>query len=307
MDLRITAELFLGYHDDLVEAGKATALEKPGRRGRGRFDHRLKRKRPLDAVLTEFGLSPHPRLVLVVEGTTELLLIPCAMKLLGVTTDEDFISVQDAEGVDKDLKALLGFLAPRVNAEGDGHYRDLVRPPTRFLVVFDPEGRVSTDEGREKRRAAWVDRIHRAIPGESKNPAVREQVEPLVELATWNLRGESFEFAHFTDRQIAAAVLRIPGHRKSRTLETVTEQVAKLRSLHGNLETQLPPRSSKGPLARQLQPVLEQKIQRAQARGTAGTIPLVKVLDRAIELAYEYPRKNLVIGLRPRISTDQAK
>jgi hypothetical protein len=34
MDLRITAELFLGYHDDLVEAGKATMLEQPHPRTR---------------------------------------------------------------------------------------------------------------------------------------------------------------------------------------------------------------------------------------------------------------------------------
>jgi len=304
MDLRITAELFLGYHDDLVEAGKTMSLNQPRQRTRGPFAYRLKRTRPLDGVLTEFGLSPHPRLVLVVEGATELLLIRRAMEMLGVSTDEDFISVQDAEGVDKDLKALLGFLAPRVKPDTEGRYLDLIRPPTRFLVVFDPEGRVSTEEARSKRRTGWVDRIHRAIPCESKNQAVREQIDPLVELTTWNQRGESFEFAHFTDRQIAVAIGRLPGHRQPQTLQAATTTVTKLRSVRGGLDSMFP-NSSKGRLAEELLPVLEAKIRRAQSRGAVGNIAMVKVLDRAIELAYEFPRRNLVIGLRPRLGSEE--
>jgi hypothetical protein len=298
MDMRIGAELFLGYHDDLTEAGKATPLEETGRR----FDHRLKRKRQLDAVLTEFGLSPHPRLVLVVEGATEVLHIHRAMEMLGISTDEDFISVQDAEGVDKDLKALLAFMAPRVEPDDNGRHLDLIRPATRFLVVFDPEGTVGTPAARRKRRDGWVDRIHRAIPGMRNNQAVREQVESLVELITWNTRDETFEFAHFTDREIAAAILRLYSHRELRTLADMTAEVVQLRRCRGNLSKLLPTRSSKVSLAKELLPVLERKIKRVEASGTATKVPLVKVLERAVELAYAYPRKNLVIGTRPRLT-----
>lgn len=296
MDMRTTAELLMQLHDDLVDHGEAKSVALPDERTRGPFSRRLKATRPLDEVLTEFGLSPHPRLVLVVEGATELLLIPRAMELLDVNTDEDFISVQNAEGVERDLSVLLGFLAPRVKPDIQGRYLDLVRPPTRFLIVFDPEGRVSTEEGRKKKRKAWVERIQRAIPGESNNDVVREQVDGLVELMTWNRRGDSFEFAHFTDREIAQAVLRLPKPRRPQTLEAATATVKKLRSTHGNLETMFP-HSTKGRLAEQLRPTLERKFKRAQSRGTLDRIPLVAVLDRAIELAIEYPRRNLVIGL----------
>lgn len=271
--------------------------------GFGRFDHRLKRSRTLDEVLTEFGLSPHPRLVLVVEGATELLLVPRVMQMLGVSTDEAFISVQDAEGVNKDLNALMAFLAPRVKPDGDGRHLTLIRPPTRLLVVLDPEGRVTTEEARQERRKVWVDRIHRAIPGASKNKAVREQIDPLVDLITWNPRGESFEFAHFTDCEIARAVLRLPGHERPQTLQAATATVAKLRSVRGGLDSMFP-NSSKGRLAEELQPVLEGKIRRADSRGTAGNIAMVKVLEKATALAYEFPRRNLVIGLRPRLDSD---
>jgi hypothetical protein len=303
MDLRITTELFLSYHDELVEKGKATRIERARPRTRGPFDRRLKRTRSLDEVLTEFGLSPHPRLVLVVEGATELLLVPSAMQMLGISTDEDFISVQDAEGVDKDLNALMAFLAPRVRSDGDGRHLPLIRPPTRLLVVLDPEGRVTTEEARQDRRKVWVDRIHRAIPGGSNSQAVREQIDPLVDLITWNLRGESFEFAHFTDREIAAAILRLPRHERPQTLQAATATVAKLRSVRGGLDSMFP-NSSKGRLAKELQPVLEAKIRRAESRGTVGNIAMVKVLQKATDLAYEFPRRHLVLGLSPRLGLD---
>ncbi len=225
------------------------------------------------------------------------------MQMLGVSTDEAFISVQDAEGVNKDLNALMAFLAPRVKPDGDGRHLTLIRPPTRLLVVLDPEGRVTTEEARQERRKVWVDRIHRAIPGASKNKAVREQIDPLVDLITWNPRGESFEFAHFTDCEIARAVLRLPGHERPQTLQAATATVAKLRSVRGGLDSMFP-NSSKGRLAEELQPVLEGKIRRADSRGTAGNIAMVKVLEKATALAYEFPRRNLVIGLRPRLDSD---
>lgn len=98
MDLRIAAEVLLLYYDDLVAAGRTNPLPEPPPRTAGPFDGRLKRQRPLDALLTDFGLSPHPRLVLVVEGPTERLLFPRVMRQVGLRTDDDFISIQDAEG-----------------------------------------------------------------------------------------------------------------------------------------------------------------------------------------------------------------
>ena len=54
-------------------------------------------------------------------------------------------------------------------------------------------------------------RIQGAIPDAGSDPVIREQLDSLVELTTWNQREESFEFAHFTDRQIATALLRDRG------------------------------------------------------------------------------------------------
>jgi hypothetical protein len=298
VDLRVTAELLLRYYEDLAEVRQAPTLAPPRPRERGRFDRRLKRTRSIDQVLTDFGLSPHPRLVLVVEGDTELLLVPRALKYAVNDTNEDVISVQNAGGVGSDLGVLMGFVAPRVlDNESQQPYLDLTRPATRVLVVFDPERPVADAEAREKRRQGWVDRILRAMPREYRTDAVRSQVDLLVRITTWNSKGESFEFAHFTDLQIARAIAGLPGHRSQPKLDDLKRRVTQTRERHGNLKS-LIPQGAKIVLAEALWPVLERRIVVAIRKGTERRIPIIRVLDEAVNLAYEFPRQGLVIGLR---------
>jgi hypothetical protein len=136
----------------------------------------------------------------------------------------------------------------------------------------------------------------RTLPKEFRQD-VRDQIDELVKVTTWNRKGEAFEFAHFTDRQLASAILSIPGARKELSLATMTGHVAKLRRLSGNLKELLPRRSSKLELADSLWPVLERKITRAIARGTEPRIPIARILDEAVALAFEFPRSGVVIGL----------
>jgi len=107
------------------------------------------------------------------------------------------------------------------------------------------------------------------------------------------IQGQSFEFAHFTDRQLAAAIRGVlrqsaPPH------ADVIKRVASVRSKGGNLKVILQGRS-KLALADELWPVLEQKVARAQEHKTELRIPIVRVLGRAVELAQELPRRNVVI------------
>jgi hypothetical protein len=295
IDLRIGAELLLRYYEDLATARQARRLPAVPP---NRPDGRLRSRRSLDEVLTRFGLSPHPRLVLVVEGDTELLLIPRVMEHFAMKINDDTISIQNAEGVHRDLSALMGFLAPRVAAEATDGHLELTRPATRVLVVFDPEGPAATATGRNKLQKDWIDRILRVFPREYQSDAVREQIALLVEVTTWNSKSESFEFAHFTDPQIASAMLQVPGRHRKRSLAEMSALVAELRAKRANLKT-----ASRGlgkvMLAEELWPILEAKLRRAEARGTADRIPVVGVLDHALDLAQEFPRRGLVIGVEP--------
>jgi hypothetical protein len=295
MDIRLAGELLLRYYDRLVREGLATPLPQPPRT-RTPYDLRLKRRRPLDALLTDFGLSPHPQLILIVEGLTERLLVPRVMEKLGVPADDDFISVQDSEGVTTNLGPLLAYLAPQPGEEESGRYVRPLRPLTRFLIVFDPEGPVATDADREERRHVWVERIMRALPREMQTQIVREQVDNLIAIRTWNRRGESFEFAHFTDRQLARAIDKLDHRPRKPSCEKLVELVTQFRANKTNLKPLLKG-SGKPELAEQLWPLLERKLDRALAKRTETRIPVVPVIDEATRMAQEYGRGNTVIAL----------
>jgi hypothetical protein len=147
-----------------------------------------------------FGLSPHPRLVLVVEGATERILFPRVMRLLGLPVDPDFIAIVQSGDVDADLTALMRYAAsPRVEANEGATYRRLERPPTHVLVIFDAEKRFQTQQMREDDRQKWVNLIVETLDGEvfasaedsaEQRNVVRAQIEMLVNVETWTRKGK---------------------------------------------------------------------------------------------------------------------
>lgn len=135
-----------------------------------------------------------------------------------------------------------------------------------------------------------------ALPRELRTPIVAQQIRPFITVATWTRTGTSFEFAHFTDTEIATAAAALDRRKRQPTLEKRVAIVAKLRAERGNLDKMLGP-ISKVALADALWPVLEARIERALARGTERRVPLVRAVHRAYALATEYPRRNVVIPL----------
>lgn len=223
------------------------------------------------------------------------------MRALGLPTDDDFIAIEDAGGVDRDLSPLVAYaVAPRIVPEsGDqsgGRYVRLQRPPTRLLVVFDAEGHFATAADRRERHELCVDRLMRTLPPELQTAVVRQQLGRLVTVTTWTRTGTSFEFAHFTDPEIAAASAQLDRRQRQPTYAKRLAVIAKIRAARGNLDELLGP-ISKVALADELWPVLEVKIERALERRTERRIPIVRVVDQAAALAYELPRRNLVIAL----------
>lgn len=295
MDMRLAGEILLLYYDRLVRESIAAPLPEPPRTATS-YDLRLKRRRPLDALLTDFGLSPHPHLILIVEGATERLLVPRVMKKLELRTEDDFISIQDAEGVTTNLGPLLAYLAPQPEENGADRYVRPLRPLTRFLVVFDPEGPVTTDVDREKRRQVWIDRIMRALPGEMQTPIVREQMEGLVVIRTWTKVGESFEFAHFTDRELARAIDKLDRRERKPGRKHLVKLLAQARAGRKNLKPLLKG-FGKIELAEELWPLLERKLDRALSKQAEARIPVVPILDEATQMAHEFGRGNTVIAL----------
>ena len=75
---RVAAEVLLRAHEDLATAGQVTPL--PDLTGEtwwtylhDRLSVRHEEAETLERALGDFGLSPYPRVILLVEGETELL------------------------------------------------------------------------------------------------------------------------------------------------------------------------------------------------------------------------------------------
>ena len=298
VDLRIGAEVLLRYYERLARGRLAPKLKAPPPRTRGPLANRLKPQGELDHTLGKFGISPHPRLVLVVEGHTELFVLPLLMDHFGIRRDRDFIAIENAQGVGSDISLLIAFaVAPQTKEDESGRYLRLLKPPTRLLAIMDPEGKYATPESREKRRQVWIDRILETLPIEHRTQAVRESVGHLVSVRTWDTKGQSFEFANFTDRQIAKAAEAIdPRNPSPMTLKKRVEVTKNLRDRKGNLSPLLGG-ASKVDLARALWPDLLKKLKLAEKRNTEDRISAVNVIDEALRVAHEFPRQNLVIPL----------
>ena len=300
VDLRIGAEVLLRYYDRLARGRLAPKIEPPERRGRDEFGGRLRPMGGLDRTLTDFGLSPHPRVILVVEGETESFIFPRLMEMFEVRRDRDFIAVESTQGVNKNIAALIAYaVAPQTERDEHDRYLRLNKPLTRLLAIMDAEGKVATAKGREKRRRAWVKRILDTLPPLDRTASVRESVERLVAVDTWNRKGESFEFAHFTDRELALAIDQVDRRPNAPPLGMRIEIVGRIRTSRGNLDKALGG-TSKLVLAEALWPILKRKVEVAEKRGTERNISIVRVLDQATDMARELPRRNVVIPLKDR-------
>lgn len=297
IDLRIAAELVLRYYDDLAKGRRAKPIEVNSTRFRDAFHSRLTRTQNKERVLSDFGLSPHPSLILVLEGATELRIFPRVMEHFGVSRSREFIALEDAEGVDKDISPLLAYaVAPRIDATADEGYLRLTRPLTRVLFVSDPEGLMTTRDDRERRRKKWVERLARAVPAEHRTKSVLAALDRLVYVDTWSQSGLSFEFAHFSDQQIARAMGVVDRRARQPSVNERTKQVQACRRRRGNLR-ELMPHTSKLDLTDELWPVLERRLVRSTTKGTERRVPAVRILDRAVELASQIHGHNIVLEL----------
>jgi hypothetical protein len=219
LDHRVAAEMLLRFHEDLAARGLATASEPPDPRYHDPLHGRIPRgDAGLERAVTEFGLSPHPALLLVLEGETEMALVPRALDVF-LPRWRPRVRLVNARGVDANLDLLAAYAGELALGEEHGEMVRLTRPYTRFLVAFDPEGTFATETQRERKRLRWAARIQESFPEPLRSsPVVLRQMRDLVEVDTW---GAPFEFAHFTNGQIAAAV-----HRVARRLNPAAPRIA---------------------------------------------------------------------------------
>lgn len=154
------------------------------------------------------------------------------------------------------------------------------------------------------------------MPKEYRTEKLREDIDSLVYIQTWNDRLESFEFAHFTDRELAEALLTAYQGEERHSISDLAERIGNMRVKEqvqnapdkvqrpGNIEhiwkgwtgthRQLP---SKIKLAEALWPALEAKIENAISDDKLKEIPVARVLIHAVELAQALPRRSVMLRI----------
>lgn len=298
VDHRVAAEILLRFYEDLAREGATPPLPPlPGRWWHPLRERLHANRDELDAMLTDFGLSPHPALVFVLEGATEMTVIPRVMDVLGIPHNAGFIEFVNGASATQDFGLLAAYAATPRLGEPLGDAVQLDRPATRFLVVLDPEESFDPLEKRQRKRRAWIERIYDAIPAPHRTPVLRSELENLVFVDTWGT--EAFEFAHFTDDEIAVAILAAYEGTTVTDLVDLTARVGNIRWDRGNLEFLwrgwAPPNPSKVAVAEALWPTLEHKLRAAMANEALDIIPVARVVQHASILASEFVRHGLIM------------
>ncbi len=290
LDHRLGAEMLMRLRDELTDEGAALALPPPPMMSwtpqHDRFNRPME---TLDEVLTDYGISPHPSLVIPLEGKTELILVGRSMEHLKVPRRRSYIELFDVGGNTKDYGLLARYVAvPELGREVRSDLVMLTRPITRFLILTDPENKLSTAEQREARRLQILGSIFASLPVPFRTERTRSQLNSLVSIETWT-ENESFEFAHFTNEEIAAAIsdALVTGGEPAKTIDS--SEVEAIRRDRGNLKSLLKRypalKDRKDLLAEALWPYLRDRLDQHVKAGTIDQVPVGRILKKAIELA----------------------
>jgi hypothetical protein len=285
--LRISAEVLLRAHEELAEDGKIGPLPDYGSSPSawsplldriGAQPHSDGLQRGLQRV----GLSPQPRVVLVLEGETERLQIPALLAELNIANPRHVQILK--QGTSSDWpNQLARFVAPQLGRIIGN--RQLVESATALLVAMDAEGpRWGTEDRREQNRRKLQRIVLEEVEAQG-GTLTQGELDVLIQVRSWG--DQKYELANFTDDELEVAMVFVSAPEVTAADETVwraalREALAYARRRHLDIEIvfqrmQWPIRKLE--LARTLLPVLLDKLEHDDAEDHVN-VP-------AIQLAYD--------------------
>jgi hypothetical protein len=297
MDFRLAADIVDRFREEMGGTGAPSGMHVPlDQEGLSSQTHSL------DAALTDLHLSPFPSLVIGVEGETEARILPKVMEQLGINLDQNWIRVVEYGGTTKGkhLSLLARYAAAPVLGRDLGSGTVLDRPTTRILVLADAENEYATPADRRRQRKLLLDSIAHEIPADLKRDLYNNTRRGrTVEIMTWGKW--PFEFAHFTDAQLADAVQSVaktshPNGRAGLIAAIHRERLTPSPNID-DVNWRGRGRLSKPDLADAMWPLLEKRIERAINRKQQGP-PIMKAAFRAFEMASSTHRSNTMLRHR---------
>jgi hypothetical protein len=208
LEQRVAAEILLRAHEQLAIDGKLDPL--PEHKGvmRQPLDDRITVRDgsadSLNRALARFGLSPQPRVLLIVEGDTEEIHFSRLLQEYGLDgSNQVRLHVLETSSTSPTLLANY-VTAPRLGkAIGDKQAVDGVL--TGLFVAMDPENNYAPSrvaDTTRKLRGAVRHAVERqgGVIGE-------DELDALIHVSVWGAK--TYELANFTDRQLLTAIQRL--------------------------------------------------------------------------------------------------
>jgi hypothetical protein len=311
MDFREAAEILLCFYDDLAGRDVVESLpEIDPRLGWHPLHERLSfRRDTLDQNLMHLKISPHPRVVLAVEGDSEEVHAPKVWQALEYPDAPELIRVLNLGGTDRDMQKVAALAAaPLVGRKESGReFWWLIKPPTCFMVAADPENQFHPARINGT-RSLMLDEIRSVLKAQGVK-ASDSELEKLVEIRTWTQ--SCYEFAHFTDEELADGIIEVHSTCNGWSRDQLIASLAHWRGdgkdikrvwKSGGWDSTLNKPTgkwdsevSKTKLAVALWPVLEQKIQRAKIDETVPLPEIVEVMQLAYHTAQNWRYKSFVL------------
>jgi len=153
-------------------------------------------------------------------------------------------------------------------------------------VVTDPEGKYKTQARRNKAEAGMIDQVLASLPLQLRTDAMKRDLGHLIHLRNWN---EEFEYAHFSNTELAKAIRAVVGPTCSSFVE-LRKDVQAARGSRRPLKSvwkDWTPKPSKVLLAEALWPHLRNRIVNPRSR---RAIPVVDIVEEAITISHKVHR-----------------
>lgn len=288
---RIAAEVLLAAHDDLADQGHLPSLpDLSGSTWRTELHDRLTVNHPeadtLERTLGDFGLSPYPKVLVLVEGETELHHIPRLLAEVGLTQPQQ-VRVQRGKGsaVNPHLIARYN-ITPRVGRRiGDRWLLDATG--TALVIAMDPENRWATAEKRDTQRTALLEAIREEVRSQGAE-IPDEYLNYLVTVRVWG--DDKYELANFTDDELIDAISQLVDSTTAQQQHWRTDLQDRLKAARDNHDDikvpigQMRIRAEKARLADLLWPTLRSKLEHEFATDDGPTTPVIKLIDDIIRI-----------------------
>lgn len=311
LDYRIAAEILLLFYEDLVARSEVELLPDTPRMGqlRGRLSERAQ---TLDEDLMNLGISPHPRVVLVLEGETEYGHVPRVWKELDYPDAPELMRLLLLGGADNDPVRIAVLAAtPLVGRKAPTQQPEwlLIKPPTRLFIAVDPEGKYFAPNKIDRTRANIFKEIRAALKAQGVDKPSPAELAELIEIRTWS--ASCYEFAHFDDEELADGIMTVHSDINGWSRDELIAALAHWRdkqkdikrvwesggwdAQRGTTTGKWQYEVSKTKLAVALWPTLKAKIDRCRTDENAPVPEIVKVVIDAYHLAqrWRYPSFSL--------------